>query len=243
MNKIGNQIIRLDSVDSTNNYAAIQLRKGLLAHGAVILAVEQDAGRGQANTVWQSNAGENLTFTFFLNEVNLSVTKQFDLSCLVALAVVETLKHYGLKAQVKWPNDVLINNRKIAGILIELQVTGSMVRSAIVGVGLNVNQTDFGLLAASSMNAELGVRFSIDEVLFSYIHQFNLLIENKLLDSTALRSKYHEILVGLNQLRTFRDQQGEFEGVILGTDDRGCLIVDKQAEIKTYDLKEIEFIF
>lgn len=243
MNKIGEQIIRLDSVDSTNNYTANQVRNGSLPHGAVILAVEQVAGRGQGSSTWQSNAGENLTFSVFLDEVNLSVSQQFDLSCLCALSIKAALEQYGIQSSVKWPNDVLVNDQKIAGILIELQVSGTRVRSAIVGIGLNVNQSEFDSLRATSMNIELGHRLPLDEVLFSFIHQFNRLVESSFHNSLGLREQYHQALFGLNEKRLFRDRTGEFEGIIRGTDTRGCLLVERDSEKAIYDLKELAFIY
>ena len=141
--KIGQKIIRLDVVDSTNNYIANLIKQGSIDSGTVIMADEQFAGKGQRDAQWQSSAGENLTFSFFLDDVNLSVSRQFNLSQVVALSLYNFLNNLGLDATIKWPNDIYIKGRKIAGVLIENQLKGSLIKSAIVGVGLNVNQTEF----------------------------------------------------------------------------------------------------
>lgn len=253
MQEIGRSIIRLESVDSTNNYTANCARQNNLRHGAVIMAVEQTAGKGQMGAQWQSDAGSNLTFSVFLNSVNLSVERQFLLTKIVSLTLVDLLAGYGILASVKWPNDIYVGDRKIAGVLIENTLQGKTVARSIIGIGLNVNQHDFDSLPATSFFIEKGTPFSIDEVLFSYIAAFNKRLKQwpgEILDRDYLSS-----LRWLNEDRSFEDAHGAFNGTIKGVADSGLLLIERQGNElggirepqserveKAYDLKEIRFI-
>jgi BirA family biotin operon repressor/biotin-[acetyl-CoA-carboxylase] ligase len=173
MKEIGSKIIRLESVDSTNNYTANLIKEGKIDHGTVILAVDQFGGRGQRDAEWLVKPGENLTLSIFLDRVNLSVENQFRISKWISLAVVDLLASRGIQAEIKWPNDIFVNGKKIAGMLIENSLGSSLVKSSIVGIGLNVNQTEFSGFEATSMKLELGDHSSLDELLFSLIGKIN----------------------------------------------------------------------
>ena len=154
--QIGQKIIHLESVDSTNNYVANLIKRSEITHGTVIMADEQFAGKGQRGAEWYVKPGENLTFSFFLENVNLSVSQQFYLTQVVSLSLVDVLTTLKLTAQIKWPNDIYIKDRKIAGVLIQNQVSNGMVNTAIIGIGLNVNQQSFEGFSATSLISEEG---------------------------------------------------------------------------------------
>ena len=136
-------IIRLDTVDSTNRYlrdeADIQWNKCALGKGfVVVVAGHQSAGRGQRGNIWGSNAGENLLFSILVRPgEQLEVCKQFLLSQVVALSLHDTMRCYGIDTKLKWPNDIYVENRKLAGILVELDYSGAFVEQAIIGIGIN----------------------------------------------------------------------------------------------------------
>lgn len=155
---IGEQFIELDTAPSTNKSAAELLRLSKLRHGAVILAHAQTAGSGQRGRSWLSEAGLDLTFSIVLRPTTLRADAQFVLSKLAALAVHDTVKaHVSAEVRVKWPNDVLVDRRKVAGILIQNELQGERVAWSIVGIGLNVNSTRFDeALAATSLALENG---------------------------------------------------------------------------------------
>ena len=134
--KIGSKIIHLESVDSTNNYAANLVRQGNCDHGTVILADDQFLGKGQRGSEWIATKGDNLTTSIVLTPDNLSVEDQFYLTCLASLSVVDTLKEYHIEASIKWPNDIYVEHKKIAGILIENSFQGNSIKSSIIGIGL-----------------------------------------------------------------------------------------------------------
>lgn len=240
--QIGRKIIRLDSVDSTNNYIANLLKEGILEDGTVILADEQYAGRGQRNTEWLANPGENLTFSFFLGNVNLSVQNQFYLTCIVSISLVSLLNKFGLNAKIKWPNDIYIDQKKIAGVLIENQLSSLTVKSSIVGIGLNINQIEFNGISATSVLKETGAQKLPMDVLYSYIELFNSnwsqFSEHML---PEIKSLYLSNLFQLNELKKYEDEGGIFEGKITDVLDSGHLIVDRAGIQKKYELKEISF--
>ncbi len=240
MQEIGRSIIRLESVDSTNNYTANRARENDLRHGAVILAVEQTAGKGQMGAHWQSDAGLNLTFSVFLNNVNLSVQRQFLLTKIVSLSLVDLLGKWGVSAKIKWPNDIYVNERKIAGVLIENVIHGKTITRSIIGIGLNVNQKNFGDLHATSLSLEKKMHFSIDEVLFSFIAAFNKRLKE--LEAKSTHEDYHDLLYLLNEKRKFEDSEGAFEGIIQGIAENGRLIVYRDGELQEFNLKEIKFL-
>ncbi|XOV67298.1 MAG: biotin--[acetyl-CoA-carboxylase] ligase [Fluviicola sp.] len=251
MEEIGRSIIRLESVDSTNNYTANRARENDLRHGAVILAVEQTRGKGQLGAYWQSDAGANLTFSVFLNNVNLSVQRQFVLTKIVSLSLTDTLASFGIQAKIKWPNDIYVGDRKIAGVLIENVIQGKTITRTIVGIGLNVNQRDFGKLSATSISSEKEQHFALDDVLFSFISNFNARIKS--MSQPSLDQDYHNLLYWLDEKRQFEDSEGVFEGVIKGISELGMLVVESELrdtsagseqrpQPSQYHLKEIKFV-
>lgn len=154
----GRQLIELPSAASTNKTAAEMLRLSKLRHGAVILAHEQTAGVGQRGNLWSSQPGLDLTFSMVLLPPDFRADRQVLLTKAVALAVSDVvLGAVNGQVSIKWPNDVLVGRLKVAGILIQAEVVGERLRSAIVGIGLNVNSTGFpDELAATSLLVESG---------------------------------------------------------------------------------------
>ena len=240
--RIGQKLIHLESVDSTNNYAANLLKAGGLSSGTVILADEQFAGKGQRGAEWLTEAGKNLTFSIYLEEVNLSVENQFNLSKMVALSMIHLLKKLGIVAHIKWPNDIWVNGRKISGVLIENSVSQSRGIRSIIGIGLNVNQTEFGSLNATSLQLETGDFVPTRDVLFSFIESFNTVYEQFSIHPEQLNTAYLEHLYQLNEVRTYRDESGTFDGKIVGIEPSGRLIVLKDGIPTSYDVKEIVFL-
>ena len=128
----GSHIIQIDRVSSTNNYAAKLLNQTKIPFGAVIMAQFQDDGRGQRGAVWQSKSGENLLFSTILEGSLMKGCPPFYLSKCVAISIKDTLSYYvKQKVHLKWPNDVLVERQKIAGVLIENQWKGNNLFSSI----------------------------------------------------------------------------------------------------------------
>ncbi len=141
---IGNIFTELQSVDSSNNYAIQKVHERQAFHGNVFFAHEQFAGKGQLGKKWDATIGENIMMSVVMQPGFLIPAQQFSLSACVALACIDFLSDYSpYEFFIKWPNDLYWRDRKAGGILIENILQGSIWKFAIVGIGINVNQTQF----------------------------------------------------------------------------------------------------
>jgi len=152
---IGNTIVRLQETESTNNYANTQIRENVVLEGTVFLAYEQTAGRGQLSNFWESEAGKNLTFSLVLYPDFLEIRRQFMLSKVVTLGIYTALHKYVDQLKIKWPNDIYAGNRKLGGILIENSIMYGLLKSSVVGIGLNVNQSVFHSTAPNPVSLQI----------------------------------------------------------------------------------------
>ena len=215
--------------------------------GDIIWAERQTAGRGQRGHTWQSNEGENLTFTALLEPTFLPPSEQFSLLQVVALAMADMLSEYGIEAKIKWTNDIYVGDRKIAGILIEHKLQGNAIGRTIAGIGLNVNQTEFSadLPNPTSMAKEQGTEFDRDEVLQRLqeciMKRYGQLQNG---EQEALQSDYHSMLYRLNEPHRYALPDGTtFFGTIRGVEPTGALKVEEEnGKIQSYLFKEIEFL-
>lgn len=240
---LGNKIIHLDSVDSTNNYAAKLHKEDSVTHGTVIMADEQTNGRGQRGASWQSEPGKNLMFSLYVEPKKLKADQQTIISHCVCLAMVKVLQKKGVEAEIKWPNDLYVNNRKISGILIENSLKNGKVSASVIGVGLNVNQKTFETNATSLIN-EIGEHVKPMDLLESFLFELDKLwsaVEGYQID-TVLPTVYKH-LMGYQQMRKYEDENGVFIGIIEGIDENGCLVMYRNGELMKYNLKEVQFIF
>ena len=236
---IGSKIIHLESVDSTNNYAANLVHQGNYAHGTVILSDDQFLGKGQRGSEWLTKKGENLTCSFIICPDKLSVDEQFLLTCLVALSIVEVLKEYGIEACVKWPNDIYVNQQKIGGVLIENFLQGNSIKTSIIGVGLNVNSSPAGFNAVCIQHLILNHLKPFDVLLRLIGRLNNWYMELNNGNFNMLLTSYNELLLGLNRSMSFEDDQGLFKGKVLKVSSNGSLEVAVGNEIRKYGIKQI----
>lgn len=229
--------------DSTNNYTAKLFNERNVEFGQVILADEQTQGRGQREALWVSEVGKNLLFSVYITLDNLSVTNQLTLMQYTAVSVCSTLNDLGIEAQIKWPNDIVVQGLKIGGILIENQLVGSKIVSSIIGVGLNVNQLKFENLNATSLREQLGIeqnRIDILERLLNKLNEYFSCIE---LGRDILNNMYLKNLYQLNLISTYHCLQlGEFQGEITGVDLFGKLCVNYNNNELLFEVKEIKFL-
>ena len=169
---LGKEIIYLDEVDSTQDY--IKNKKDA-KEGLVVVAGNQLNGRGTKGRSWKSAPNKNLTFSFLL-EPNCKLEKFNNLTLLIAQTIVKTIEGlYGYKLQIKYPNDVMLHGKKICGILAESNTRGEIVEKLIIGVGFNVNQTEFdeeiqGI--ATSLKKEFGREFDKEKILLEFLRLF-----------------------------------------------------------------------
>ncbi|MGB4775592.1 MAG: biotin--[acetyl-CoA-carboxylase] ligase [Daejeonella sp.] len=244
---VGNNIVTLNEVDSTNSYLKDVLSKSApLLEGTVIMAEKQYAGRGQMDSTWLSEAGKNLTFSVLLNPSFLSIDRQFDLSKVVSLALNDMLSlYFGDSAKIKWPNDSYINNQKIGGILIENIIQGNRIKHAIIGIGLNVNQTDFepALKNVTSFKKILNVDYKLASLLADICKAIEVrYLQLKAGKISEITTCYLQKLYLFNQLVSFKIGGEVKRSKIIGVSQEGKIKLETKGTIKEFGLKEIEFI-
>ena len=243
-------IEHLSTVDSTNNYARAEARRlwGVAGEASIIAvrADEQTAGRGQRGNVWLSHAGENLLVSLLVRPASLPVVRQFALSQAIALAVKSAMGYYGIDAVLKWPNDIYVGGRKLAGILVELDYTGTVVESAVVGVGLNVNEEEFPPMekVPVSMKMLLGASYEVEDVLSALLDGFSYyyaMLQRGEYD--ALATDYKRSLMGCGESVRFRVGEHSFEAVIKDVESDGRLrLLRADGSEGLYAFKEVEMV-
>ena len=237
---IGKRIIEVPSCHSTNDEVLEMIKAGEAFEGDVLIAHEQLKGRGQKGNVWETEKDKNLTVSYVLEPYFLRPEYQFELTVVTSIAIVSFLNEKGIKASIKWPNDIYVNKQKIAGVLIENKIKGSKLSYSVVGLGLNVNQLKFSLPTAVSMQILTGETYSLMELLLELSHliQYYYLELKKGVD---LRSFYKELLVGKDSSILFDDGE-QFRSLVVDVDDHGCLVLSKNGELKKYGVKEVKFL-
>lgn len=239
---IGQRIIHLSSVDSTNNYTAKLFKSGKISSGTVIMAEIQTNGRGQRENAWQSVPFENLTFSFPISSSNFS--QIVSLNHTVALAIYDFIKKYVKEVKIKWPNDIIIRDKKVGGILIETSFEGKLLKHAIVGIGININQKDFTFPSASSLSLETKTDFSPKLIVMELIHCLNNRL-NDLRSTSAdeIHSNFDKRLWRKNEQSHFESKGSDFKGVITGTTSTGELIIEIENEKVLFRNGEVSYLF
>ena len=245
---IGKTYSYLDVTDSTNDRLKELIRDGKSMEGIVISAGFQTNGRGQRGAVWESGKSENILLSLLLNPGFVKVEDQFILSQVVAIAIRRCIGNVipSSAVKIKWPNDILVNGKKIAGVLIENILDGSIIKHCIIGIGINVNQEDLLHTATSVIkeNGKIYNRSTIEKQLFSEIEKTYLALKagNKL----GIKDEYLENMFGINEERKFEDLKNGriFNGIIRGVSNSGSLLItadDNQNQL-AFQLKEIRFL-
>jgi BirA family biotin operon repressor/biotin-[acetyl-CoA-carboxylase] ligase len=235
-------ILYYETLPSSNN-EAIRLASSGAPEGMVVVCREQTAGRGQRDNRWESAPGDNLTVSLILRPVDMATDELFILSKTFSIAVVETLRLYGVYASIKWPNDIYVGTRKIAGILIEHSFFGNELTFSVIGLGLNVNQTVFAAMdiVPTSIAAETGQnRYDTSEILSLALNSFSSLYKS---DKALIHSRYMEKLYRRKGYFRYRKKNGEtLIAEIYDVANSGELILkDKKGKCHSFLFKEIVF--
>lgn len=236
-----------DIIDSTNSQARRCLDE--IDNMAVFAAAYQTAGRGQRGNRWSSARGENLTFSILLKGAaagGIGAGEQFRLSEVAALATYDFILSEGVECRIKWPNDIYFRDRKICGILIENILEGDAVAASIIGIGINLNQTEFPpeLLNPVSLKMLTGVHRQPETALEKFMEHFTLRLQD-IGDSEALKAAYESVMYRKNSEYQFRDLRTEeiFRGTIKGVSPCGKLVVRMpDGESEEFTFKEIGYI-
>lgn len=227
----GQEIAYFDEIDSTNIKAKELAEQGY-PNGTLVVADQQVSGRGRRGRSWESPPGTGIFMTLMLKpEINPNNASM--LTLVAALAVAKAIKDVtGLEAQIKWPNDIVINGKKICGILTEMSAQFDYINHIVIGIGINVHNEVFSdeiaHMASSLLQESQGKKFRraeiIEKVLEYFEEYYEIYLETE--DLTALTGEYNKILVNMNKQVRVLDPKDEFEGKAMGITAKGELIVD-----------------
>ena len=236
--------LHLSVLVSTNMHTTELLSQSGIEPWTIVSADYQSGGKGQRGRVWESEAGENLTFSVLLKP-KIGVANQYLISAAVSLALVEALDHYGCDALIKWPNDIIVNNHKIAGLLIENQLKGDRIEYSIVGIGLNVNQVHFSQFRwpATSIKLENGrqLSYSRDDLLEVVVDLIKLRLNEAESSGSKIMNQLNERLYKRGELVSF-DRNGEsIQGVIREVTADGHLMLSEKEGVRAYSNGKITF--
>ncbi|MEZ5023288.1 MAG: biotin--[acetyl-CoA-carboxylase] ligase [Chitinophagales bacterium] len=231
---------------STNIFARNLLAKTKPIDGSVIITDEQTQGKGQGQNQWLTESHQNLTFSIIYDTSFLKAKNQFYLSAAIALGIRNALYHQieDTSLCIKWPNDIMINDKKLGGILIENSVLGNYLKYSIIGIGINVNQEVFDNLpfATSLYNQgfqNISREKLLEEICSQIESQFFKLKSGKYLE---ILKSYNEHLFKKHQSFKFKKDEEVMEGIVQGVNDFGQLLVQLNDEVKTFNFGEIKWL-
>ncbi|WP_185870902.1 biotin--[acetyl-CoA-carboxylase] ligase [Blattabacterium cuenoti] len=244
-------LILLKKVDSTNQYAKkyFSIRK---KNWTIIWTINQTNGNGTENNIWYTEKYKNLTFSIILTPISpISIEKKYIINLITSNAIHKILcnhyQHYydGLFS-IKWPNDIILNNKKIGGILIENNIFLNKIYYFIIGIGLNVNQTKFDeKWNASSLKKIFQINFQLDYLLYKIVSsiQKEYFLYTKI-GEKIIREYYihHLYLKDVNSLFYFQKRKKIFKGIIRSITDKGFLVIEHNSKLYSFFNKEIQII-
>ena len=238
------RIIRMEQTGSTNSDMVQWSEKERLPEGSLIVADNQTNGRGQGGNTWESEPGCNLTFTMVLYPTFIKGAAQFLLSKMISLAVCDFVSKYAAPVSVKWPNDVYVGEKKIAGILIENFIEGAYLTKTIAGIGVNINQKQFTGNAPNPVSLEqlTGKTYSVNDCLCDLMEciakRYSMLRQQAgLLNDDYLRNLYR-----LGKLHSYSADGQVFEARITGVNKYGMLeMITSENQKKTFGFGDVAF--
>ena len=236
--------IKLETINSTNDYT-LSLKDSLVfKEGFVVTANFQSGGNGQRGKAWESNANENLLLSVVI-EPKLKLDEQSLISKIAALSVCDLLKSLGIEALIKWPNDILVNKQKIAGILMQNKLQGNYITHSVIGLGFNVNQLVFKhyLPMATSLRLQLNKEYEVLEIQ----EQFLSFLSTRLIRLKKGENQTNEYLKALFQKDTpaaFESDNKQFMGIIKGVSESGKLLIQLEDDsITAFENQQVKYLF
>ncbi|MBK7406756.1 MAG: biotin--[acetyl-CoA-carboxylase] ligase [Saprospirales bacterium] len=244
---IGKVLLAFPELESTQAYAQELLSNSRPEEGTVIRTSYQTKGKGLLRNTWESEAGKNLLFTVLFYPTFLPLNRAFLLSQAMALGVRDWVsRHVAEHVQVKWPNDIYIGEKKVAGILIQNGLSGTRLVYTMVGIGININQTEFPaeLPNPGSLTLATGKTFDLDLCLSELCwHLGYWYLQLQAGDWSAVHTDYLRQLYGYGELRTFgRPDGSQFQGRITGIAENGHLVIESGGKVFNFEMKEVRFI-
>lgn len=245
-------LIALQETDSTNRYLS-QLcneQKAGVADLTTVCAEYQSAGKGQRGNSWEGEAGKNLLFSFVLHPTFLEAQRQFILSQIISLSIKEALSRWSEEISIKWPNDIYWQDKKICGILIENELTGSCIGRCIAGVGININQETFRSDAPNpvSLKQITGKEHNRHEILADILKRVavyynSLRMEDPAAYAEEISIRYARSLFRRRGFHPYEDANGKFSARLLRVEQDGRFVLEDEAgKEREYLFKEVQYI-
>ncbi len=239
------RMMELDEVSSTNDFLKNYRLQGKQKY-LLVTAEYQHSGRGSETNQWESARGKNLLFSLSVQPQDLLVKDVFLISEAISMSVCNALNEFYFGFQIKWPNDIYYQDSKVAGILIENDLSGKFIQRSIIGVGVNINQNTF-LSDAPNPRSLVQIigekterRFVLEKIIeyfFSYFRE----MENG--SAENLHKQYLEKLYRRNKWHQFCDASGTFRALIHDVERNGRIVLKcENGEIRKYAFKEIQYI-
>lgn len=241
------KLIKLDAIDSTNEFLKGLSNNQYVENFTVVTAENQTRGKGQMGSVWVSDSGKNLIMSVLVKGFLLDSNCIFDINIAVSVSVIQALETLNIpELSIKWPNDIMSYNKKIGGILIENSLKSDGSINSIVGLGLNVNQTNFEFLPkASSLAVTCNTTFDLETILSAIIEklEYNILSWNQKRDSLWENFTNTLFKKGIPMPFSGENQQN-FMGIIQGVTSSGKLrILLENDAVSEFDIKEIQMLY
>lgn len=241
---MGKNLVYLPLCQSTNAVGSELGQKPGTADGTLVITDRQTSGRGQRGNSWESQPGKNLTFSLILKPGFLSLNDQFRLNEAISVGIADYITaKVSEKVQIKWPNDILVDGKKVCGILIENHISGDLIQYAVVGIGLNVNQPFFSFPQAASLKTFTGMEYLLESELVELVGALEArYLELREGRFQSLTDRYLRLLFQKGRTNRFRAADQIFEGVITGVNGMGQLTINVGTEERCFGVKEVTLI-
>lgn len=241
---LAKNVVYVPECHSTSSLLLELTHKTNLPEGTVVISSNQTKGRGQRGNTWEAEPNMNLTFSILLKPTFLLAPEQFVITQAVSLALADYLVERGASAvKIKWPNDLMIGNKKVAGILIENTLTGSSLQQSVVGIGININQQHFQVPTATSLGLATGKKFSLPDEWAMLVQKLEQrYVQLKSSNKQSMQTDYRALLYRLGSPACFQVGSEQVMGTIESVDAAGRLQVAMNGETRSFSLKEIQFL-
>ncbi len=241
------KLIKLDAIDSTNEFLKGLSSNQVLENFTVVTAETQTKGKGQMGSIWNSEPSKNLIMSVLIKDFVTDINQIFEINIAVSVSVIQVLDTLNIpELSIKWPNDIMSYNKKIGGILIENSIKSDGSINSIVGLGLNVNQMNFeNLPNASSLAIICNTTFDKEEILLNIIEKLEQNVQLWSQNSDSFWSEYTNTLFKKGVPMPFSDEnQQNFMGIIQGISPIGKLkILLENDSVSEFDIKEIQMLY
>lgn len=243
----------IESIHSTNDYMKEIVSKNNVNEGFSVFSDFQSGGRGQLHNVWHSAPSKNILFSFVVYPKKIPISDIFVLNQWISIAIIEGLQkilyqnNVSGQLNIKWPNDIFLNHKKIGGILIENSISSNGIEQSIIGIGLNINEIDFPekLSLATSLRKEFNIQWSRSQIASAICTEIEENYNTLYAPSSKINSQnYCKYLLGYRTKRLFKVEEKILEATITKIDPYGKLILEfEDKSIHSFGMKEIQFIF